>query len=204
MEDLVIKKISGWQNNEYVLIGYTDTKDIEEFITCNVSAFNKFRSNIALINLNSDSIYSIQEAKNTIVLHHCNSIIDLRNIARFAVREHDVQIFFIDNMKMLLYPNICGISDANISIRISQSLRGLCRELKLPIISFLPITPTEKNTGYIDINCIGDLQFDADIVIFLMRDEKHRLKLFVAKNRNGFISEIYNDPNRNKNLEILF
>lgn len=185
MEEVEIKRISGWQNYEYVIVGYVNIKDIEEFISINVSALNREGNMAVIINLNKDSFYSSADSKKTIVLHNCNSIIDLRINARLLVREHDIQIFFLDNLTLLNYQNLYVNSSSGVSKMISRSLRSLSRELKLPIVSFLPANPTGK-----EINCIGELQFDADIVIFLTRNEKNRLKLMVAKNRNGSISEI--------------
>lgn len=202
MEEITIKNLSGWQNKEYVIVGYTDILDVEEFISLNVSAFNKDGYKVAIINLNTDSFYSIKEPRNTIVLQNCNSIFELRKCARLSVRENEVQVFFIDNLKLVNYQ--CLYMNSNIDNIISRSVRGLCRELGRPIISIVPISLTKNSSELFDIKCIGELAADADVVIFLKRDDKNRLKLLIAKNRNGFISDIYCCPNQNDNLEMPF
>lgn len=204
MEELAIKNISGWQNNEYVIVGYTSIRDVEEFISFNASVFNRCGSKVAIINLNTESYCSIEDPENTIVLQNCNSIFDLRKSARLSMRENNVHVIFIDNLQMINCQDLYVNSSTDLSNIISRSVRGICRELARPIISLVPISPIKNASGLIDLNCIGGLQFNADVVIFLTRDDNNRLKLLIAKNRNGFVSDLYYSIRQDDNFEVTF
>lgn len=196
MEENAIKNISGWQNNEYVIVGYTDLRDVEEFIRCNITAFNRAGSKVAIIKLNSDTFYSIADPEKTIILQNCDSIFELRRCARLSVRKNNVQALFIDDLKSANCQNLYLNSGTDPDKIISRGVRGLCRELGRPIISLIPITFIENDSGFNILKSIGELGADADVVVFLKRDENDRLKLLVAKNRNGFISDFYHSPTK--------
>ena len=81
---------------------------------------------------------------------------------------------------------------------ISRSLKALARELKIPVIALSQLSRavelrSEKKPQLSDLRESGSLEQDADIVMFLYRDEyynpdtteKNVTELIIAKHRNG-------------------
>ena len=78
--------LSGWQRGEYVIVGYTNSKDANEFISNNASASNRVGNMVAIISTDKDTFYTIVDSKMTIALHNCDSIFDIRRRARWKRR----------------------------------------------------------------------------------------------------------------------
>ena len=81
---------------------------------------------------------------------------------------------------------------------ISRSLKGLARELRVPVIALSqlsrgPESRTNRRPMLSDLRESGSLEQDADLVAFLYRDDyynpesekKNITELLIAKNRNG-------------------
>ncbi len=84
---------------------------------------------------------------------------------------------------------------------VSQSLKNLARELKVPILALSQLNRTvehrEKGKPQLsDLRESGAIEQDADVVMFLYRtdEEQHgptyQTKLLIAKHRNGPTGEI--------------
>ena len=185
------KLLSGWQSREYVIVGYINPKDANEFISNNISASNRIGSTVAIFSLNNASSYSISDHKQTIALNDCDSIFDLRKKARHLVRENDIKALIIDDITKLNCQDLKFGSKGNTYFHISRSLCTLCRELDIPVISLVPINPTSKVPQLSLFITLGNLDQNADVVIFLMRGDHDKLTPLVAKHRNGNISDIY-------------
>ena len=185
------KLLSGWQSREYVIVGYINPKDANEFISNNISASHRIGSTMAIFSLNKASSYSISDHKQTIVLNDCDSIFDLRKKARHLVRENDIKALIIDDITKLNCQDLKFGSKGNTYYHISRSLCALCRELDIPVISLVPINPTSKVPQLSLFITLGNLDQNADVVIFLTRDVNGTLTPLVAKHRSGDISDIY-------------
>ena len=134
------------------------------------------------------------------------SVFELRSKARRLVREHKVQILIIDYLQLM---NASGMSfgsrEQEISI-ISRSLKGLAKELDIPIIALSQLNRgVEGRTGYegkrpqlSDLRESGAIEQDADMVCFIHRPEYYKItedlqgnstlgiaQIIVAKHRNG-------------------
>lgn len=134
------------------------------------------------------------------------SVFELRTKARRLVREHDVQILIIDYLQLM---NASGMSfgsrEQEVSM-ISRSLKGLAKELNIPIIALSQLNRgVESRQGHegkrpqlADLRESGAIEQDADIVCFIHRPEYYRItedergnslvgiaEIIVAKHRNG-------------------
>ena len=81
---------------------------------------------------------------------------------------------------------------------ISRSLKGLAKELSVPVVALsqlsrAPEARTEKRPQLSDLRESGGLEQDADIVIFIFREEEYKAsdenrgiaELIIGKQRNG-------------------
>jgi replicative DNA helicase len=80
---------------------------------------------------------------------------------------------------------------------VSQRLKSLARELNIPLVvlSQLGRQSEGKRPGLSDLRESGSLEQDADLILFLHREEKSNeqsqpVKLIVAKARNGETGDI--------------
>lgn len=134
------------------------------------------------------------------------SVFELRTKARRLVREHNVKSIIIDYLQLM---NASGMSfgsrEQEVSM-ISRSLKGLAKELDIPIIALSQLNRgVENRVGsegkrpqLSDLRESGAIEQDADIVCFIHRPEYYRIteddrgnslvgvaELIVAKHRNG-------------------
>lgn len=134
------------------------------------------------------------------------SVFELRTKARRLVREHKVRVLIIDYLQLM---NASGMSfgsrEQEVSM-ISRSLKGLAKELNIPIIALSQLNRgvetrqgTEgKRPQLADLRESGAIEQDADIVCFIHRPEYYRItedergnsligiaEIIVAKHRNG-------------------
>ncbi len=183
--------LSGWQSDDYIIVGYSKAKDANEFISNNASACNRAGCMVAIISPNNVTSYSIADPNMTIVLHDCNSIFDIRKRARRLVKENGIKALIIDDIIQINCGDLKFGSKGNEYYHISRSLCQLCRELKIPVISLVPIIANGEVHQLGSFTSIGNLDQDADVVIFLSKANGGKLIPLIAKNRSGSISDIY-------------
>ena len=132
------------------------------------------------------------------------SIFELRTKARRLVREHDVKILVIDYLQLMNASGMnYGSREQEVSM-ISRSLKGLAKELNIPIIALSQLNRgVESRQGegkrpqLSDLRESGAIEQDADIVCFIHRPEYYKItedehgstaglaEIVIAKHRNG-------------------
>lgn len=134
------------------------------------------------------------------------SVFELRTKARRLVREHNVKVLIIDYLQLMNASGMnFGSREQEVSM-ISRSLKGLAKELNIPIIALSQLNRgVESRTGnegkrpqLSDLRESGAIEQDADIVCFIHRPEYYRItedengnslvgiaEIIVAKHRNG-------------------
>ena len=134
------------------------------------------------------------------------SVFELRTKARRLVREHDVKAIIIDYLQLMNASGMnFGSREQEVSM-ISRSLKGLAKELNIPVIALSQlnrgvetrITTDGKRPQLSDLRESGAIEQDADIVCFIHRPEYYRItedekgnsligiaEIIVAKHRNG-------------------
>ena len=124
-------------------------------------------------------------------------LMELRSKARRIKYERGLDMIIIDYLQ-LMQGGKAENRQQEIS-EISRTLKAMARELDVPIIALSQLSRSvelraEKKPQLSDLRESGSLEQDADIVMFLYRDEyynredaenKNIAELIIAKNRNG-------------------
>ena len=140
------------------------------------------------------------------------SVFEIRTKARRLVREHDVKCVIIDYLQLMNASGMAyGSREQEVSM-ISRSLKGLAKELNIPIIALSQLNRgVESRAGaegkrpqLSDLRESGAIEQDADMVCFIHRPEYYGLKtdsenrdltglaeIIVAKHRNGATGDIW-------------
>ena len=133
------------------------------------------------------------------------SILELRSKARRLVKEHNIQIIIIDYLQLM---NASGRSfgsrEQEVSM-ISRSLKGLAKELDLPIIALSQLNRGVEGRSGIegkrpqlsDLRESGAIEQDADMVCFIHRPEYYGINTDNAGNSYEGIAEIIISKHRN-------
>lgn len=127
------------------------------------------------------------------------STAEIRTRARRLQLEHNVGLIIVDYLQLINPGKRYDNRVQEVSI-ISQSLKNLARELKIPIIAVSQLSRAvehrgEKKPQLADLRESGAIEQDADVVMFLYRIEEAvgnviPTKLLIAKHRNGPTGEI--------------
>lgn len=123
-------------------------------------------------------------------------IMELRSKARRLAAEHGLDMIVIDYLQLIASEG--GESRVQELAQVSRALKALARELRVPIIALSQLSrAVEQRTPHIpqlsDLRESGALEQDADVVLFIYRDEKYNpdsekkgvADIIVAKHRNG-------------------
>ena len=127
------------------------------------------------------------------------SISELRSKCRKYKMEHGLDLIIIDYLQ-LMSGSVGGRSESRqqeIS-DISRSLKALARELNVPVIALSQLSRAveqrpDKRPMLSDLRESGAIEQDADVVMFIYRDEyynkdseyKKQAEIIIAKQRNG-------------------
>lgn len=129
------------------------------------------------------------------------SALELRSKARRLKNERGLDLIIIDYLQLMQGKASRNPSEVNRQQEISEisrSLKALARELNIPVIALSQLSRNvelraDKRPLLSDLRESGSLEQDADIVMFLYREEYYNqetenvniAELIVAKNRNG-------------------
>ncbi|MFZ5425256.1 MAG: replicative DNA helicase [Patescibacteria group bacterium] len=139
------------------------------------------------------------------------SVLEMRTKARRLQMEQDIGLVVVDYLQLVkgrgLENRVNEVSE------ISQSLKNLARELKVPVLALSQLSRAVEQRGgdnrpqLSDLRDSGSIEQDADVVMFLYRpdgDDRENYNLFVAKHRSGATGEIplYFKGDRTRFFEI--
>ncbi len=132
------------------------------------------------------------------------SVSELRSKCRKYKLEHDIQIIIIDYLQ-LMTGRVGGRAESRqqeIS-EISRSLKALARELHVPVVALSQLSRAvesrpDKRPMLSDLRESGAIEQDADVVMFIYRDEyynkdteyKRQAEIIIAKQRNGPVGTV--------------
>jgi len=128
---------------------------------------------------------------------------EIRTKARRLAAEYDLDLIIIDYLQ-LMQGGIRGSENRVQEISyISRALKGLARELDVPVVALSQLSRAvesrqDKRPILSDLRESGSIEQDADVVMFIYRDEiynedtdrAHIADIIVAKHRNGPVDTI--------------
>lgn len=130
------------------------------------------------------------------------NVLELRAKARRLKMQHDIQLIVVDYLQLMQGIGRAESRQQEIS-EISRSLKALARELKVPLIAVSQLSrAVESRTGnrpqLSDLRESGAIEQDADLVVFLFREEyynqteenRNKAEAIIAKQRNGPIGAV--------------
>ncbi len=125
------------------------------------------------------------------------SPVELRSRARRLKREHDLGLIVIDYLQLMTVPGNKENRATEIS-EITRGLKGLAKELNVPVLALSQLNRsleqrTDKRPVMADLRESGAIEQDADVILFIYRDEvynkespdKGLAEVIIGKQRNG-------------------
>lgn len=138
------------------------------------------------------------------------SVFELRTKARRLVREHNVKLIMIDYLQLMNASGMNFGSRQEEVSTISRSLKGLAKELNIPIVALSQLNRgvenregSDKRPQLSDLRESGAIEQDADMVLFIHRPEYYKIfqdetgndlrgkaEIIIAKHRNGAVGNV--------------
>ncbi len=125
------------------------------------------------------------------------SLMELRARARRLQREHGLGLIVIDYLQLMQVPGSTENRATEIS-EISRGLKALAKELNVPVVALSQLNRsleqrTDKRPVMADLRESGAIEQDADVIMFIYRDEyyhkdssdKGLAEVIIGKQRNG-------------------
>lgn len=140
-----------------------------------------------------------------------NGILKMRSVARRLKKESGLGLLVVDYLQLMI-PSSTKASDSMVQqvTEISRSLKNLARELDVPVLALSQLSRAVEQRGgkprLSDLRDSGSIEQDADVVMFIHRDDKRNpesekpniAEILIEKHRNGPVGmvELYFDEKR--------
>ena len=148
----------------------------------------------ALAMLNDTNVFIVDDAALTPT--------ELRARCRRLKREHGLGLVVIDYLQLMHVPGTRENRATEIS-EISRSLKALAKELMVPVVACSQLNRSleqrqDKRPVMSDLRESGAIEQDADLILFIYRDEvyneeskdKGKAEIIIGKQRNGPIGRV--------------
>ncbi|MDR5612739.1 MAG: replicative DNA helicase, partial [Arsenophonus sp.] len=128
---------------------------------------------------------------------------EVRSRARRVYREHGgLSLIMIDYLQLMRVPSLSDNRTLEIA-EISRSLKSLAKELQVPVIALSQLNRSleqrvDKKPVNSDLRESGSIEQDADLIMFIYRDEVYNdnsdlkgvAEIIIGKQRNGPIGTV--------------
>jgi len=131
------------------------------------------------------------------------TVMDLRSRARMMVSTHGIKMIIVDYLQLMQSTSNYRGNKVQEITEISQNLKGIAKELNIPVIAVSQLSREvekrdKKRPQLSDLRESGSIEQDADLVVFVYRDEyydknpekKGKAELIIAKHRNGPLGNV--------------
>ena len=165
-----------------------------------------------------DSLNELSKAPIYIDDQAGNSIMKMKSVARKMKSEHGLGLIVVDYLQLMMTSKNHD-SMVNQVTEISRSLKGLARELDVPVLALSQLSRAVESRGgkprLSDLRDSGSIEQDADVVLFIHREDRAGntrsdnestgiAEILVEKHRNGplGVAQLYFDEKNSTFLPI--
>jgi len=162
--------------------------------------------------LNEDDLSSLSEAMGVLAEAPlfiddtpAQSILDMRTKARRLQIEEGLKLIVVDYLQLMRSHRQWDSRVQEVS-EISQGLKNLARELKVPVLALSQLSRAVEARGaarprLADLRESGSIEQDSDVVMFLYREDEDNREVVtceIAKHRNGPVGnfQLYFNPKK--------
>jgi replicative DNA helicase len=132
------------------------------------------------------------------------SLMQMRSRARRWIAEYGIELIIVDYLQLMTTGDNRKYENRQVEVAaISRGLKNLARELHIPVLALAQLSRAlesrqSKVPQLSDLRESGGIENDADVVMFIYRDEvynpeterKNQADIIVAKHRNGPVGEV--------------
>ena len=132
-----------------------------------------------------------------------NNILKMRSVARRLKKEKGLGLIIVDYLQLMMTTKNYD-SMVNQVTEISRSLKNLARELEVPVLALSQLSRAIEQRGgkpkLSDLRDSGSIEQDADVVMFIHREDKAKntdeaektniAEILIEKHRNGATGKV--------------